>query len=125
MSTWVAAEMAAWQTTGAALSTTGREAVRSLPSACHGWAETDAAYRVLDNLAIGMQAILSGHKQATLTRLQTQDVGLLVQDTTFLDYGTTQPKAGMGTVKVKKRLAYDIKRVMHILGVPPLVASIV
>jgi hypothetical protein len=53
-----------------------------------------------------MQAILSGHKQATLERLQTQDVVLLVQDTTFLDYGTTTPKAGMGTVKVKKRQEY-------------------
>jgi Transposase Tn5 dimerisation domain len=29
-----------------------------------------------------------------------------VQDTTFLDYGTTQPKKGMGTVKVKVREEY-------------------
>jgi Transposase DDE domain len=31
---------------------------------------------------------------------------LLVQDTTFLNYGTTQPKAGMGTVKLKTREEY-------------------
>jgi hypothetical protein len=29
-----------------------------------------------------------------------------VQDTTFLHYGTTQPKAGMGTVKIKTREEY-------------------
>ena len=50
--------------------------------------------------------MLSGHKQATLARMQAQDVVLLVQDTTLLDSGTTQPKAGLGTVKVKKREAY-------------------
>ena len=31
---------------------------------------------------------------------------LLVQETTFLDYGTTPPKAGLGTVQVKKRKEY-------------------
>jgi len=77
-----------------------------MPSACHGWAETGAASRVLDNPAIDLQGMLSGHKQATLARIQTQDVVLFVQDTTFLDYGTTQPKAGMGTAKVKKREEY-------------------
>lgn len=31
---------------------------------------------------------------------------MLVQDTTFLDDGTTQPKKGMGTVKIKVREEY-------------------
>src|ERR1044071_8227464 len=114
MSTWVAAEMAACQMhdvrhgkrLAQLLARLGEKPVRSIPSACHGWAETVAAYRFLDNPAIGMEAILSGHKQATLERIQTQAVVLLVQDTTFLNRGTTQPKAGMGTVKVKKREEY-------------------
>jgi hypothetical protein len=50
--------------------------------------------------------MLSGHKQATLARMQAQAVVLLVHDTPFLDSGTPQPKAGMGTVKVNKREAY-------------------
>jgi hypothetical protein len=33
-------------------------------------------------------------------------VVLLVQDTTLLDYGTTQPKKGMETVKIKVREEY-------------------
>jgi hypothetical protein len=49
---------------------------------------------------------LSGHTHATLERIRTQEVVLLVQDTTFLHDGTTQPKAGMGTVKSNTREEY-------------------
>lgn len=55
---------------------------------------------------MGCAEILSGHQQATLERLRTHEVGLLVQDTSFLNYGTLQPKAGMGTVKEKGREEY-------------------
>jgi hypothetical protein len=65
-----------------------------------------AAYRFLKNPDIGVPAILSGHTRATLERLRTQEVVLLVQDTTFLNDGTVQPKAGMGTVKIKTRKEY-------------------
>lgn len=50
---------------------------------------------------MGCEEILSGHKQATLARLRPQEVALLVQDTSFLNYGTLRPKADMGTVKEK------------------------
>jgi hypothetical protein len=77
--------------------------VGSIPTACHGWAETVAAYRFLHNADIGVEEILSGHTHATLERVRPQEVVILVQDTTFLNYGTTQPKAGMGPVKIKTR----------------------
>jgi hypothetical protein len=80
--------------------------VSSIPRACHGWAETVAAYRFLDNPQVGVAEILSGHKAATLERVRAQEVGLLVQDTSFLNYGTLQPKAGIGTVKEKVRDEY-------------------
>src|SRR3954469_2266717 len=75
------------------------QAVSSIPRACHGWAETLAAYRFLDNPRAGLKEILGGHQHATLERLQGQEVVLLVQDTTFLNYGTLRPQTGMGTVK--------------------------
>jgi hypothetical protein len=114
MSTWVETEMVACQLHDARhakrlaqlLARLSEKPVHSIPSACHGWAETVAAYRFLDNSAIGEQAILSGHQHATLERIRAQEVVLLVQDTTFLDYGTTQPKQGMGTVKIKIREEY-------------------
>jgi hypothetical protein len=81
----------------------GEQPVSSIPSACRGWAETVAAYRFLENPSVGFEEILSGHKQATLERIRAQEVALLVQDTSFVNYGTLQPKAGMGTVKEKVR----------------------
>lgn len=77
--------------------------VPSIPSACHGWAETVAAYRLLDNPAIGEQEMLSGHQHATLERIRAQAVVWLVQAPTFLHDGTTQQQPGRGTVKVKNR----------------------
>jgi hypothetical protein len=76
-----------------------------MPRACHGWAETVAAYRLLDHPAMGEQERLSGHQRATRARLRAQDVVVLGPDTTCLDDGTTPPKQGMGTVKSHVREA--------------------
>jgi hypothetical protein len=56
-----------------------------MPTACHGWAETVAAYRFLDNPAIGEPEMLSGHQRATLERMRAQVVVLWVQDRPVLD----------------------------------------
>jgi len=114
MSTWGAEEMAESQMhdtrhgkrLATLLSELSERPASSIPSACHGWAETVAAYRFLDNPHVGCEEILSGHKQATLERIRTQEVALLVQDTSFLNYGTLQAKAGMGTVKERVRDEY-------------------
>jgi hypothetical protein len=114
MSTWVAAEMAESQRhdarhakrLAAVLTRLGEQPVSSIPRACPGWAETMAAYRFVDNPSVGCEEILSGHKQATLERLRRREVGLLVQDPSFLHYGTLHPKAGMGTVKEQGREEY-------------------
>jgi hypothetical protein len=52
------------------------------------------------------QEIFSGHTHATLERIRAQEIVWLGQDTTFLHDGTPQPKAGMGTVKIKTREEY-------------------
>jgi hypothetical protein len=114
MSDWVAAELAACQMhdvrhtkrLARLLGRLSERPVGSIPTACYGWAETVAAYRFLRNPNIDAQEILSGHTHATLERIRAQEIVLLVQDTTFLNYGTTQPKAGMGTVKIKTREEY-------------------
>ena len=80
---------------------------RSIPQACHGWGETVATYRFLDNPQVGLTEILSGHRAATEDRIRAQPVVLLVQDTTHLDYGRREPKPGIGTVKVKRREDYQ------------------
>ena len=57
--------------------------------AWHGWAETMAASRFLPTPDMGVQEILSGHTHATRPRIRAQEVGVLVQDTTLLNDGTT------------------------------------
>jgi hypothetical protein len=111
MSDWIAAELMECQRhdarhTQRLAQLFGRLSARpvgSIPTACHGWAETIAAYRFLNNSAIGVQEIWSGHTHATLERVRTQEGVLLGQDTTFLHDGTTQPKAGMDPAKSKTR----------------------
>jgi Transposase DNA-binding/Transposase Tn5 dimerisation domain len=116
MSDWIEVELAECQMHDARhtkrlaqlLGRLSERPVGSIPTACHGWAETVAAYRFLNNPDIGVQEIVSGQRYATLERIRTQEVVLLVQDTTFLNYGTTPPKAGMGTVKITTREEYRL-----------------
>jgi Transposase DNA-binding len=111
MDDWVAGEMAESQMHDARhakrlatlLARLSEQSVSSIPSACRGWTETVAAYRFLDNPHVGFEEMLSGHRQATLERIRAQEVALLVQDTSFLNYGTLELKAGMGTVKERVR----------------------
>jgi len=114
MSNWVAEEMVESQlhdrrhakrlTT--LLTQLSEQPVSSIPRACQGWAETMAVYRFLDNPQVGFVEILSGQKAATLERVRAHEVALLVQDTSFLNYGTLQAKAGMGTVRERTREEY-------------------
>jgi Transposase DNA-binding len=80
--------------------------VGSMPTACHGGAATGAASRLRHNPNSAAPESLAGHTHATRARLRAQESVWLVQETTFLHDGTTQPQAGMGTVKSKPREAY-------------------
>ncbi len=73
----------------------------SIPLASGGWAETKAAYRLLDTEALDWRELLEVHTERTRERLQDQPVVLCLQDTTELDF-TSQPGiAGLG------RLSYE------------------
>jgi hypothetical protein len=114
MSQWVETELAKSQMQDARhtkrlaqlLERRSAQPVSSIPRASQGWAETVAAYRFLGNPDVGLAEILSGHQLATLERVQAEGGVLLVQDTTSLNYGTLQPKQGVGTVKEKVREEY-------------------
>jgi hypothetical protein len=68
----------------------------SIPRASGGWAETKAAYRLLDNEALDWREILEVHTRRTGERMRDQRVALCIQDTTELDF-TSQPGiAGLG-----------------------------
>lgn len=80
----------------------------SIPVASGGWAETKAAYRLLDNPALDWREILEVHTQRTAERMQGQPVVLCIQDTTELDF-TSQPGiAGLG------RLSYEAQHGLYV-----------
>ena len=70
----------------------------SIPAACQGWSDTQAAYRFLDNDKVGFDEIIEGHRDASIERIKHHEVVLLAQDTTFLDFGIEEA-VGLGTLR--------------------------
>jgi Transposase DNA-binding len=74
----------------------GSKPLETIPAACQGWAETKVAYRFFDNDKVTADKILLPHLQATLKRMQSYPVVLLIQDTTHLNYSTQFQKKDIG-----------------------------
>jgi len=66
----------------------------SIPAACNGWAETQAAYRFFDNERVDDQRLLKPHVDATLARVRQQPVVLIAQDTTELALTRAEERVG-------------------------------
>ena len=79
----------------------------SIPQACSGWAETQAAYRFLAQEDIEWRAILAPHWQSVEARMGAYPVVLCIQDTTELDFNG-QRIAGLGP------LSYEAQRGMYV-----------
>ena len=57
----------------------------SIPAACGGRAEMEAAYRLFDNDHVTFDNILESHQEVTRRRIATAPVVVLAQDTTEID----------------------------------------
>lgn len=79
----------------------------SIPGACGGWAETQAAYRFLAQDDIDWQDILKPHWQSSVQRMQAEPVVLCIQDTTELNFNG-QEIQGLGP------LSYEAQRGMYV-----------
>jgi hypothetical protein len=79
----------------------------SIPGACNGWAETQAAYRFLAGEEYDWLDILEPHRQCTRTRMAAHPVVLCLQDTTELDFNG-QGIAGLGP------LSYEVQRGLYV-----------
>jgi hypothetical protein len=62
----------------------------SIPAACGGRAEMEAAYRLFDNDQVTFENILQSHQEATRRRIAGQAVVIAAQDTTEIDF--TRPQ---------------------------------
>ena len=80
----------------------------SIPTACGGWAETQAAYRFFDNEKVTADAVLAPHAEATLVRCRQEAVVLCVDDTTELDFTGKNDVVGLGP------LSYEAQRGMYL-----------
>ena len=77
----------------------------SVNAACHGWAETQAAYRFFDNPKVTPEAVLAPHTDATLARARLHPVVLAVQDSTELDL-SAHPPDGAGPLHSLAQLGF-------------------
>jgi hypothetical protein len=69
---------------------------QSIPTACGGWAETQAAYRFFDNPKVSVEKILQPHQCSTQQRMAKHPVVILLHDTTELDYTGRPHTKGIG-----------------------------
>lgn len=88
---------------GQLLEAFGGHPLESIPMACRGWAETQAAYRFFSNGKVDFERVLEGHREATLERIRMHPVVLMPQDTTELDWSVTLGAKGLGTLKEVER----------------------
>ena len=74
----------------------------NIPQACGTKAAAKAAYRFFDNDQISMGAILAPHFEATEQRVRNQEVALVVQDTSSLNYTRHPITEGLGPINTIK-----------------------
>lgn len=79
----------------------------SINASCQGWSETKAAYQFFDNEKVEPHKILQPHREATINRIREEEVVLIAQDTTELDY-SAHPTEDAGVLNAAHRLGlYD------------------
>lgn len=77
---------------------------RSIPAACQGWAETQAAYRFFSNEKVTAEGVLLAHVEAVLERARQHAVVICVQDTTELDFTSRPQTQGLGPLTYEAAL---------------------
>ena len=85
----------------------GERPTASIPGACRGWAEIQAAYRFLAHEGYDWLDLLEPHRLCTQRRMAEQPVVLCLQDTTELDFNG-QAISGLGP------LSYEAQRGMYL-----------
>src|SRR3982750_4246184 len=66
----------------------------SIPAACGGWADIQAAYRFFDNELVTPEKVLAPHGDATIERCRGNAVVLVAQDTSELELTRPHEKVG-------------------------------
>lgn len=86
---------------GDLLNTFSNSPNEGIPRACGGWKETIAAYRFFGHEKVTPEKILSPHAEVTLNRIKDEEVVLIVQDTSEIDYSHRQRVEGLGPLRTQ------------------------
>jgi IS4 transposase len=80
----------------------------SVGEACGSWAETMAAYRLVQTEAVTPRKILAAHQEATLARAKGRGSLLLIQDTTEFDFSAFKTMRGTGPLSELDRRGFFV-----------------
>jgi len=80
--------------------------MKSIKAACRGWAECNAAYRLLNNPALTPEAIFAPHREALVQRAKQHACIVVAQDTSELDYTRKKCLKGAGPLNDETRRGF-------------------
>lgn len=81
---------------------------KSIPGSCRGWDETLAAYRFMSHHKITPNKLLTPHRDSTLSRIKEQEIVLIPQDTSEIDFTGHHSKTDMGYLTQKNSRGFYI-----------------
>ena len=86
----------------------------SIPGALDSWGETQAAYRFLANSKVSAAKILSPHRESTIERIKQEEVILLPQDTSELNYSSKTDIKGLGPLNTESHRGFLLHPVIAV-----------
>lgn len=92
----------------------------SVTQAARDEAAVQAIYEFWGNVRVEPNDILAAHRDSTLSRVETEQIVLAVQDTTELDFSSQPCKQGLGALSKKDAQGLKVHSVLCVssLGVP-------
>lgn len=73
----------------------------SIPRCFQSWSETLACYRLFDNGRVTPEKLLSSHREATIKRMQTENIILAINDTSSIDFTGKDSIEGLGSLETE------------------------
>ena len=101
MEQWGGVELGDKRLTRRAVAVGARMAGRtdgSMPEQMEDWGEMKGAYGLLNNKKVSLEKLTGPHRAATLKQARAEEVILLIEDSTELDYSSQKQKKGLGPI---------------------------
>jgi hypothetical protein len=92
----------------------------SVTQAARDGAAVQGIYEFWGNVRVESNEILAAHRDSTLSRVETEEIVLAVQDTTELDFSSQPKTQGLGALSKKDAQGLKVHSVLCVssVGVP-------